>query len=47
MPHQHLRFGKGFKVALSNARAQEATMVIEPGQSEGGPDNARLPGRRR
>ena len=39
MPHAHLRFGKGFKVALSNARAQAATMVIAPGQSEGGPDN--------
>ena len=39
MPHQHLRFGKGFKVALSNRRAQAATMVIAPGDSEGGPDN--------
>jgi mannose-6-phosphate isomerase-like protein (cupin superfamily) len=39
MPHKHLRFGKGFKVALSNRRAQAATMVIAPGKSEGGPDN--------
>ena len=39
MPHAHLRFGKGFKVALSNRRAQAATMVIAPGTSEGGPDN--------
>jgi mannose-6-phosphate isomerase-like protein (cupin superfamily) len=34
-----LRFGKGFKVAMSNKRAQVATMVIAPGDSEGGPDN--------
>ena len=39
MPRKHLRFGKGFSVALGNARAQAATMVIEPGGSEGGPDN--------
>ena len=39
MPHVHLRFGKGFKVALSNPRAQAATMVIAPGDQEGGPDN--------
>jgi mannose-6-phosphate isomerase-like protein (cupin superfamily) len=39
MPRTHLRFGKGFKVALSNKRAQVATMVIAPGDSEGGPDN--------
>ncbi|HJQ11735.1 MAG TPA: cupin domain-containing protein [Gemmatimonadaceae bacterium] len=34
-----LRFGKGFSVALSNKRAQVATMVIAPGSCEGGPDN--------
>ncbi len=39
MPAKHLRFGNGFKVALSNPRAQAATMVIAPGDSEGGPDN--------
>jgi mannose-6-phosphate isomerase-like protein (cupin superfamily) len=39
MPQKHLRFGKGFSVALSNKRAQSATMVIEPGDCEGGPDN--------
>jgi mannose-6-phosphate isomerase-like protein (cupin superfamily) len=39
MPIKHLRFGKGFKVALGNARAQAATMVIAPGDCEGGPDN--------
>ena len=39
MPQTQLRFGKGFKVALSNKRAQTATMVIAPGDCEGGPDN--------
>jgi mannose-6-phosphate isomerase-like protein (cupin superfamily) len=39
MPTKHLRFGRGFRVALSNKRAQAATMVIAPGGSEGGPDN--------
>ena len=39
MPVKHLRFGKGFSVALSNKRAQVATMVIAPGDCEGGPDN--------
>ena len=34
-----LRFGKGFSVALGNRRAQAATMVVAPGDSEGGPDN--------
>ena len=40
MPAKHLRFGKGFSVALSNRRAQAATMVIAPGDCEGGPDNS-------
>ena len=39
MPVKHLRFGKGFAVAMSNRRAQAATMVIDPGDCEGGPDN--------
>ena len=39
MPLKHLRFGKGFSVAMSNARGQAATMVIPPGDCEGGPDN--------
>jgi mannose-6-phosphate isomerase-like protein (cupin superfamily) len=34
-----LRFGKGFRVALTNRRTQAAEMVIEPGDSEGGPAN--------
>jgi oxalate decarboxylase/phosphoglucose isomerase-like protein (cupin superfamily) len=40
MPGKQLRFGRGFSVALRNRRAQAATMVLEPGATEGGPDNA-------
>jgi len=36
---QQLRFGKGFRVALTNARTQAAMMVIPPGDAEGGPRN--------
>lgn len=39
MPQKHLRFGNGFSVALGNRRAQAATMVLAPGDCEGGPDN--------
>lgn len=39
MPVKSLRFGKGFSVELTNKRAQVATMVIAPGDCEGGPDN--------
>ena len=39
MPRKQLRFGKGFAVALGNARSQAATMVLAPGGCEGGPDN--------
>jgi mannose-6-phosphate isomerase-like protein (cupin superfamily) len=39
MQHKHLRFGKGFRVALMNRRSQAAEMVLPPGESEGGPDN--------
>ena len=39
MQHKHLRFGKGFRIAIGNRRSQAATMVLEPGDSEGGPDN--------
>ena len=39
MAVKHLRFGKGFSVALTHRRSQAATMVIGPGESEGGPDN--------
>src|SRR3954454_17594528 len=36
---KQLSFRGDFTVALSNARGQAATMVIAPGDSEGGPDN--------
>ena len=36
----HLRFGTGFKVALTNARAQAAQMTLPPGDSEGDASNA-------
>lgn len=39
MPVKKLRFAKGFSVAMSNKRSQAATMVIAPGDCEGGPDN--------
>jgi mannose-6-phosphate isomerase-like protein (cupin superfamily) len=39
MKQRTLRFGKGFRVALGNRRAQAAEMVIPPGDHEGGPDN--------
>jgi mannose-6-phosphate isomerase-like protein (cupin superfamily) len=34
-----LRFGRGFRVALGNARSQAAAMVIPPGDAEGDPHN--------
>ncbi len=39
MKRKTLRFGKGFRVALGNRRAQVAEMVIAPGDAEGGPRN--------
>ena len=39
MPARTLRYGVGFHVAFGNRRSQAATMVLEPGDSEGGPDN--------
>jgi mannose-6-phosphate isomerase-like protein (cupin superfamily) len=39
MKRKQLRFGKGFRVALSNRRAQVAEMVLAPSDSEGGPTN--------
>jgi mannose-6-phosphate isomerase-like protein (cupin superfamily) len=33
--HKQLRFGTGFRVAMKNARAEAAEMVIEPGDAEG------------
>lgn len=40
MHRKALRFGKGFRVAFDVRRAQAAEMVLAPGDSEGGPDNA-------
>jgi mannose-6-phosphate isomerase-like protein (cupin superfamily) len=39
MQRKHLKFGKGFKVSIGNARSQAAQMVMPPGTSEGGADN--------
>ena len=39
MKREHLRFAKGFHVAVGNRRSQAAQMVIAPGDKEGGPDN--------
>ena len=39
MKQKSLRFGKGFRVAFGNRRAQAAEMVLAPGDSEGGADN--------
>ena len=39
MKHKSLRFGKGFRVALSNRRSQAAEMVLAPGDSEGDAEN--------
>ena len=39
MRRKHLRFGKGFRVAVGNRRSQVAEMTIAPGDCEGGPDN--------
>lgn len=39
MKRKHLSFGKGFRVAIGNARSQAAEMVIAPGDSEGDPQN--------
>jgi mannose-6-phosphate isomerase-like protein (cupin superfamily) len=36
---KQLRFGRGFRVAFGNRRAQAAEMVIAPGDAEGDPHN--------
>ena len=40
MRSKHLRFGKGFRPAFALRKVQAAEMVIPPGDSEGGADNA-------
>jgi mannose-6-phosphate isomerase-like protein (cupin superfamily) len=39
MIRKQLRFGRGFSVVLGNRRAQAATMVLPPGESEGDSKN--------
>lgn len=39
MQRKHLRFGKGFRVAIGNKRSQAVEMVIPPGDAEGDPGN--------
>lgn len=39
MKSHKLSYERGFRVAPGNARSQAAVMVLEPGASEGGPDN--------
>ncbi|MGZ5036681.1 MAG: cupin domain-containing protein [Usitatibacter sp.] len=39
MKKKHLRFGKGFRVAIGNARSQAAEMVLPPGKAEGSAHN--------
>lgn len=39
MKRKSLRFGLGFRIAVSNGRCQAAEMVIPPGEAEGGPGN--------
>ena len=39
MKRKRLRFGRGFRVALGNARSQAAEMVLAPGKAEGDAGN--------
>lgn len=39
MQRTHLRFGKGFHIALGNDASQAAEMTIPPGEAEGDEDN--------
>ena len=39
MKSKSLRFAKGFRVVLGNARSQAAEMVLAPGKSEGNAHN--------
>ena len=42
MQHKHLQFGHGFRVVLGNKHSQAAQMTLNPGETEGGPDNRHL-----
>ena len=39
MKRKLLRFGRGFRVAIGNARSQAAEMVLPPGKAEGDSHN--------
>ena len=39
MRRDNLRFGRGFRVSIGNARSQAAQMVLPPGGREGGANN--------
>jgi mannose-6-phosphate isomerase-like protein (cupin superfamily) len=39
MRHKHLQFGHGFRVVIDDVRSQAAQMTLNPGETEGGPDN--------
>lgn len=39
MKRKNLRFGRGFRVAVGNARSQAAEMVLPPGKAEGDAHN--------
>lgn len=39
MHHEQLEFPEGWRQVTRNAHALGATMMLEPGTSEGGPDN--------
>jgi mannose-6-phosphate isomerase-like protein (cupin superfamily) len=39
MKRKNLRFGRGFRVAIGNARSQAAEMVLKPGKAEGDAHN--------
>ncbi len=39
MQHRDLQFAPGFHVVLGDAHSQAAEMTLEPGETEGGPDN--------
>ena len=40
MQHKHLQFGHGFRVVLGDEHSQAAQMTLDPGETEGGPDNS-------
>jgi mannose-6-phosphate isomerase-like protein (cupin superfamily) len=39
MQHKHLQFGSGFRIVLDEKHSQAAQMTLDPGGTEGGPDN--------